>query len=181
MFMRILFSLAIIVGAMSPAFSVIDSNSESICGPSALDAYEGSVELEAIWTPDCAAGQYLPQGSDACATCLADSYCAGGTFNVSNSAAQGIQACGSGLKSQAGSRTANDCGHILHIGNNNLYLHADRRTTPSLIVDINGTQFYADTTPVSQGVKPISSETGAQTLRIQYSGNEYTVHSAIYQ
>ena len=38
----------------------------------------------------CEAGQYLPMGSDTCATCLEQHYCAGGNFEVSYDMPQGI-------------------------------------------------------------------------------------------
>lgn len=183
MSLRLLISAVFALGIILPGFAVITGDEESIaCDNTVLNTYEGRAAFGAVWYPDCAPGQYLPENSDACVKCLADSYCSGGAIRIEGLADRdyGIVRCANGLHAQAGSRTADDCGRILHIGDSNLYLHKDKRTTPSLIVEIDGTKFYADTTPISQGEKPVSA--GAQkTLRINYKGTEYTVHSAIYE
>ena len=103
-------------------------------------------------------------------------YCSGGVFYEDGPAETDmfITACNSGLKSQAGSRTASDCGRILHVGNSVIYLHTDKRTTPSLNVDIDNdgvTDYYADVTPVSDGAKTMTSG-DTKTLRVSYQGQE---------
>lgn len=182
LFWRLIFSVVFVFGISLSSFAFNQSDSVT-CGGSDLDNIaEGSVELEAVWYPDCAAGEYVPLGGTQCVTCLADNYCTGGTLYEEGpaSAAFGITGCG-GLKSPSGSHSVNDCGHILHIGDSStLFLHADRQTTPSLVVDIDGTQFFADTTPVSEGIKTISAG-DTKTLRLLYQGQEYTVHSRIYE
>lgn len=133
--------------------------------------------LKCVNEVSCDAGTYLPAGQVACAECPADHYCEGGTFNVSDSDA-GINSC-NGLKSPAGSIAATDCGRILHIGDNKLYLHSDaeHKTSPALVVDINGDRYYADITPVVDGVgKPISNETD-ESLHVDIEGVEYTIHT----
>ena len=180
MLLRLLFSTVFVAAFVAPAFAVVDS--ESVCGTDFDGVDSGSVGLEAVWYPDCNPGQYIPMGGSSCQTCLADSYCSGGTFQQDGPAESDtfITHCASGLYSQSGSRNANDCGRILHVGDSVVYLHADRRTTPSLVVSVDGTQYYADTTPVSQGAVPMSAG-DTKTLRINYQGTEYTVHSTMYE
>lgn len=180
MLLRLLFSTVFVAAFLAPAFAVVDS--DSVCGIDFDGVGSGSVGLEAIWYPDCNPGQYVPMGESSCQTCLANSYCSGGTYLQDGPAATDtfITSCASGLYSQSGSRTVNDCGRILHVGDSVVYLHADRRTTPSLIVSVEGTQYYADTTPVSQGAVPMSAG-DTKTLRINYQGTEYTVHSTMYE
>ena len=43
-----------------------------------------------------------------------------------------------------GADEANDCGHILHVGDRKLYLRQDKKTTPSLNVKVGGTTFYGN-------------------------------------
>lgn len=52
--------------------------------------------------------------------------------------------CASGLFSPAGSDEAADCGHILHFGNNQVYLRSARKTSPSFYVSVGGTEFYGN-------------------------------------
>ena len=57
----------------------------------------------------CSAGTYLPASKTACATCPANSYCPGGTFNYSSSN-QGINSCSSDYpNSDAGSSAKTQC------------------------------------------------------------------------
>ena len=134
-------------------------------------------ELVAV---DCVPGTYLPENTNVCQVCPENSYCTGGMFQVFQSLVQGIDSCDTvkpGLKSPAGSKVATDCGKILHIGDNGkLYLHSGGKdTSPSLVVGIDGENWYANTTPISDGKKPMSADTQKQ-LHINYNGKEYTVH-----
>ena len=45
-----------------------------------------------------------------------------------------------------------DCGRILHVGSNQLFLRSNRQTSPSLNLKIDNTVFYADMYPVDGGV-----------------------------
>ncbi len=60
-------------------------------------------------TTTCSAGQYLPANTMTCQTCPANSWCAGGTYQINQSANQGITACGAGLISDAGSSSSSAC------------------------------------------------------------------------
>lgn len=124
---------------------------------------------------ECEAGTYLPANANECVVCTEDNYCLGGLYTPYQSNAQGITPCESGLKSPAGSQKAADCGYILHVGDDKLYLHADKNTSPSLVVEVEGQKWYGDATPVANGKKTISDDTN-KTMHMEYKGTEYTVH-----
>jgi len=84
----------------------------------------------------CNAGQYLPANSSACQICLANNYCGGGTFDYSTSV-QGLNICPNSYVSPVGSTNVNQCGRLLHVDNDSLYLRQGKRTTPSLNFDTN--------------------------------------------
>ena len=134
----------------------------------------------------CLAGTYLPKGERTCSECPEDSYCAGSgdtAFTVSATQDQGIMTCDAGLKSPRGSYSVDDCGYIVHFGNNpddKLYLHATQRTHPSLAVDIKGQTWFADMTPMDEGAKNMY-ETTTKTLHVVVDGTEYTVHTTIFE
>ena len=128
----------------------------------------------------CPVGTYLPGNANSCAACLADSYCVGGVYPLGAADDAGMVACESGLFAPAGARSVNDCGRLLHVGNDVLHLHTDKRTEHSLVVRVDDVKYYADTTPVSEGVKTINPNT-TQTLKIRIDGVEYYVHETIYE
>lgn len=123
----------------------------------------------------CEPGTYLPANANECVICTEDNYCLGGLYAPYQSNAQGITPCESGLRSPAGSQKAADCGYILHVGDDKLYLHADKNTSPSLVVEVDGQKWYGDATPVANGKKTISDDTN-KTMHMEYKGTEYTVH-----
>lgn len=69
--------------------------------------------------------------------------------------------------SPASSDDIMDCGHVLHLGDNRkLYLRGEKRTSPSLAVQIKNYVFYADTSPDTHGV-----------LRTEYKGQKLSVYN----
>ena len=135
----------------------------------------------------CAPGTYLPNGTNECAVCLEDNYCVGTEYiDVFQDYDQGIDLCSNvengGPRSPAGSKVPEDCGHILHIGDNDenkLYLHADKNTDgPSFVAEIDGKPWYGSMTAVDIDniAKPISAKDGAKKFHIKVNGKEYTVH-----
>ena len=164
--------------------SVCDSSCE-ITGLVCEEGYKGKL-VDGVWkcvelTVDCAAGTYLSGESGRCEECREDSYCAGGTYSVEAKQDIGIVSCEDGLKAPRGSRAAVDCGVILRIGGDALYLHSDKRG-PSLVVqDSKGRVWYANATPVStDGAKKVS-EGATKELHVMINGEEYTVHTSILE
>lgn len=165
-----------------------ESVCDSVCNIVGLiceDGYEES-HVNGVWScvesrVTCDAGTYLPAGARECAVCTENNFCAGGSYKPDNTKDKGIESCSGNLKSPKGSRSENDCGKILRIDGESLYLHADKRgTTPSLVVEIDGKKWYANTTPIEQGAKPISEGSG-KTLHMSIKGKEYTVHTDNYK
>ncbi len=94
----------------------------------------------AIYTANqhtCNPGYYMPANTDGCVICPANSYCAGGTYTFNETIPQGIVACAAGLYAPSGMWELAQCGHILHIGENVLYLRATKKTSHALHFDID--------------------------------------------
>ena len=128
-------------------------------------------ELSAVMTPNehnCAPGYYLPANVDSCTICPADNYCVGGTFTFNETNDQGIEQCISG-HAPVGSSIC--YGHILHIGDDVVYLKSTKLTTPSLNVGMDDGIFYANmtTTPTRM------NNTTDHYLKIEYNGVIYYV------
>ena len=113
-------------------------------------------ELIAIFTPNvhtCTPGYYLPANIDVCTICPQNSFCSGGTFTFNETLDQGIFP------------------HILHVGNDIIYLKSEKQTTPSLNIKIGNDVFYAHMTQ-NQTYMNNASE---HYLKIQYDNNLYYV------
>ena len=123
----------------------------------------------------CAAGEYLPISYDACTTCPENSYCPGGTYSFDTTMTQGIIACAAGLYAPAGMSSVEQCGRILHIGDNVVYLRSVKKTTPSLNfdTDLDGVpDFFGNMTtedvPMTRGAE--------RKLKIKYDDRIYSVY-----
>ena len=131
-----------------------------------------SSELYATWRPKsitCNAGEYLPMNSVLCASCSQNNYCLGGTYTFNETENQGIEPCQDGTFSPGGTSYCYE--HILHIGNDVVYLKSTKLTTPSLNIGMDDGIFYANmtTTPT-----PMNSAT-EHYLKIEYGGVIYYV------
>jgi len=159
---------------------LIGANACDIVALNCADGYESKTvdgELQCVSNKvHCEPGEYLPAGSESPAVCPADYYCTGGDYDVNPNADSGATKCAPGLKSPVGAKLLADCGHILRIGGDRLYLHSDKNTHPSLVVQIDGQPWYADMTPVSAGKKTISTDAGSKTMHMTVDGVDYTVH-----
>ena len=120
----------------------------------------------------CNAGYYLPAGEQECAQCLINSYCVGGQYEYSDVTNQGIQSCSANLRSPAGSWEQAQCGRILHIGDNIVYLRSVKKTTPSLNVMLDGTVFYGNMT-----TNDVVMHSGTERkLKLQFNNTTYSVY-----
>lgn len=137
---------------------------------------EGTLRCVLETKVHCDAGEYLPAGEQVPTKCPENNYCPGGDYDFDLMQSSGIFECPEGLKAPEGAKLPEDCGHILHIDRDKLYLHSDKSTHPSLAVRIDNQDWYANTTPVSEGKKPISTEPNSRTMHIKVKGKEYTVH-----
>ncbi len=123
-------------------------------------------------TYNCTPGYYVPANNDGCVICPANSYCPGGTYTFNETTPQGITACPTGTYSPAGMWNANQCGHILHIGDASIYMCATKKTTPSLHIKIGNDTFYGNMTTADV---PMNSGT-TRKLKIQYNNMTYSVY-----
>ena len=114
-------------------------------------------------TLPCPANSYCPGFADGMPLCSDSNYTYGTTL--------GLNACPTGLLSPAGSWKSSQCGHILHIGDNTLYLHGTKDTTPSLNVRWGDTTWYANMTLADKKMN-INSD---RYLKIRYDNTTYNV------
>jgi hypothetical protein len=142
------------------------SNVNNICG------YGVGEKMSAVFEANshtCSSGQYLPAGVDACTLCPVNNICAGGTYSFNETVAQGIQSCASGTFAPTGSTACYP--HILHVGNDNVYLKSTKQTTPSLNIRIGNDIFYANMTTVRTTMNKDSSH----YFHVQWGNNDYYV------
>lgn len=116
----------------------------------------------------CDGGEYLATKNATSCSDVTPGYWAApstvsqGSTGVRNACASGLTTIGFG----AGADEAGDCGRVLHIGDDTLYLRSDKKTTHALHVGINGTTFYGNMgTDLSRG-----------SLRIKLGSTTYFVY-----
>lgn len=151
------------------------------------------VKYRARWIASqytCPAGHYLPKDHTNCldeeTICKPNHYCAGGTYPYSETVDdQGMEPCPNNMKSPVGSKSVNDCGHILHVGNSIIYLHKQNADTnkPRLAVKVGTQTYYANMTPGADGAKQMTSGSDTTKLHVKLGDTEYTVfdNSVFYQ
>lgn len=126
-------------------------------------------QWEIIPNSGCQPGYYSSQDSGECTICEENHYCIGGENST-------MKSCPSGLVAPVGTVSANECGKIMRIGENVLYLTQKQQTTPALAVKIDDKIYYAKTTPVSQIEQPTK-----HFLRTRIDGIEYSIHDNAIQ
>ena len=121
---------------------------------------------------DCAAGYYVPANNDGCVPCPADSYCPGGHYVFNETMAQGINTCANGLHTPVGMWESDQCGRILHIGENVIYMRSTRKTIPSFNIKVGNDIFYGNMTTADV---PMSA-TATQKLKVKLGDTIYSVY-----
>jgi len=100
---------------------ILVTNAIGSCSPAFTQNYGAIFEPISI---TCNQGYYLPADEIECVMCLTDNYCPGGTYTFNETVDQGITQCPSAHPfAPAGMWAATQCGRILHIGNEIIYLH----------------------------------------------------------
>ena len=131
--------------------------------------------LRAVFTPSqytCAPGYYLPANTDGCVICPANSYCVGGTYTFDETTTQGIETCPNSWYSPRGMSSADQCGRILHIGENVIYLRNVKKTSPSLHVRVDGYTFYGNMTTADV---PMNANTNVH-MKVQFNNETYSIY-----
>ena len=134
-----------------------------------------STEWISIYTPNqytCSPGYYVPANHDGCVICPADSYCPGGTYTFNKTETQGINTCANGLHTPAGMWESDQCGRILHIGENVIYMRSTRKTIPSFNIKVGNDIFYGNMTTADV---PMSA-TATQKLKVILGDTIYSVY-----
>jgi len=149
-------------------YSLVTENVVSGCEPS-LDT------LYTIFQPNvhnCAPGFYLPANTDGCVVCPANKYCAGGTYTFNETVNQGIASCPNNRYSSTGMSSVAQCGRILHVGNDTIYLRSAKQTTPSLHIKIGDDTFYGNMT-TDDVVMHYGRE---RKLKLRFNNTTYSVY-----
>jgi len=114
----------------------------------------------------CGGGSYVATAGAGCTNVGVGYWGGGGT--VAQNATLGRTQCASGLTTigyGAGADEVGDCGRVLHIGDNKVYLRSAKKTTPSLNVKIGDKTFYGNMSTATKG-----------KLRIKSGSTTYSVH-----
>lgn len=133
--------------------------------------------ISAVFTPNvhtCTPGYYLPTNVDECTNCPINNYCPGGTYTFNETTPQGIEPCPSAHPfAPAGMWLSTQCGRILHIGNEIIYLHQSpaHPTEHRLYTIVNGTVYSANMTLSDT---PMNSQT-ERKLKTRFGNNTYYV------
>ena len=115
----------------------------------------------------CSGGQYVATAGAGCVNVGTGYYGAGGT--VGQNATLARNQCPAGLTTigyGAGADEAGDCGRVMHMGEDKLYLRSTKKTTPSLNVKVGDTTYYGNMT----------SGTTKGKLRVKSGTTTYSVH-----
>lgn len=139
------------------------------------DYWDGHVSCVPI-EHNCNTGEYLPQHWFQCEKCPENHYCpSGGTYSYSETNSNGATQCPNNLYSPTGMWESAQCGRILHIGDNVVYLRSVKKTTPALHVDIDNdgvADFFGNVTTLD-----VPMHTGTdRKLKLQYNGVTYSVY-----
>jgi hypothetical protein len=150
----------------------VTENIRNGCKENFLRAYNNIANITATFTPNvhnCSAGYYLPANIDECRKCLNDHYCPGGQLTFNETTPQGIISCPEGTFAPMGSSMCYE--HILHIGDDVVYLKSTKLTTPSLNIGMDDGIFYANMTTTPTPMNSASEH----YLKIEYDGIIYYV------
>ena len=143
------------------------------CSNNLLHPNNNITNMIPVWTANqhtCAPGYYLPANVDSCTICPQNNYCLGGTYAFNETENQGIEQCANSAPfAPVGSTVCYP--HILHIGDDVVYLKSTKLTTPSLNIGMDDGIFYANMTTVPT---PMNNAT-EHFLKIEYDNQIYYV------
>ena len=126
----------------------------------------------------CSDGQYVPVAGDGCVDVGVGYWGVGG--GVAQNATLARNACASGLTTIGfglGANEAGDCGRVLNVGDEKIYLRSTKKTTPSLNISINGDVFYGNMSTATSGGSSLRINSGGATYRVYDDSNPALPHS----
>ena len=110
-------------------------------------------------TITCGPGEYIATAKGLCENVGAGYYFAGGKVSQGSTNTRGqctapLTTIGYGY----GANEADDCGRILHAGNNTIYLRSEKRSSPSLRVKVGDQIFYGALSTSLQGALKVKKD-----------------------
>ena len=155
------------VGAHSVAQGSISSYSNCLTNYTISGTAAANHDTASDCKISCGGGSYIaPANNTTCSDVGAGYWAAAST--VSQGSAGVRNACDDGLTtigSGAGADEVGDCGRVLNVNGEKIYLRSERKTTPSLNVSINGTTFYGN-----------MGASGIGALKLNSGGTTYSVY-----
>ncbi|MBO4672378.1 MAG: hypothetical protein J5608_01860, partial [Alphaproteobacteria bacterium] len=122
------------------------------------------------------AGKYVAVANNNQTTCPVNNYCPA-NVQVYYGQTSTPTACATGLYAPAGMWELAQCGHILHIGDQSMYLRSTKQTTPSLNAKIGDAVFYGNMTTSDV---PMTNGT-TKKLKLRYNDTTYSVYDDTVQ
>ncbi|MBN1324717.1 MAG: hypothetical protein JW974_00645, partial [Alphaproteobacteria bacterium] len=138
--------------------NAVCSNNNSYDSSWATATWNNNIVSNLCLINGCMGGYYTPVN-----TC---SEVGVGYWSANNSITR--TACSAGLTTigfGVGADEAGDCGRILNFGAERIYMRSNKKTTPSLNINVGGTVYYGNMTTDTKG-----------SLRINSSGTQYSVY-----
>lgn len=155
------------VGAHSVAQGSVSSYSNCLTNYTISGTAAANHDTASDCKISCGGGSYIANANNTTCSDVGAGYWAAastvsqGSPGVRNACDDGLTTIGSG----AGADEAGDCGRVLNVNGEKIYLRSTKKTTPSLNVGINGKTFYGNMGTATKG-----------TLRINSGGTTYSVY-----
>ena len=155
------------VGAHSVAQGSISSYSNCLTNYTISGTAAANHDTASDCKISCGGGSYIATANNTTCSDVGAGYWAAastvsqGSAGVRNACDDGLTTIGSG----AGADEVGDCGRVLNVNGEKIYLRSERKTTPSLNVSINGTTFYGN---MGAG--------GIGALKLNSGGTTYSVY-----
>ena len=155
------------VGAHSVAQGSISSYSNCLTNYTISGTAAANHDTASDCKISCGGGSYIATANNTTCSDVGAGYWAAastvsqGSAGVRNACDDGLTTIGSG----AGADEVGDCGRVLNVNGEKIYLRSERKTTPSLNVSINGTTFYGNI-----------GASGIGALKLNSGGTTYSVY-----
>ena len=155
------------VGAHSVAQGSISSYSNCLTNYTISGTAAANHDTASDCKISCGGGSYIATANNTTCSDVGAGYWAAastvsqGSAGVRNACDDGLTTIGSG----AGADEGGDCGRVLNVNGEKIYLRSERKTTPSLNVSINGTTFYGN-----------MGASGIGALKLNSGGTTYSVY-----